>query len=229
MSLAPNEETQDVILEDPTVADTQTNGPATVDTSLPATSQSATPSAPIPPTQTNSIIYDPPEPVPAINTSKISIQTYPLSTTPFPPRRTCPQRHAATKALLSLSTAYEPLIIHAARSQRSSSPSSATGDTGNGVSQEESGMLVIDDMLPAIDESEGDSDGYEGSGSRKGRAKRVRAGMKRKRTDVRADSGRVRQRGGKRRGEKLDRDDLRLIARAAEGVMGWEERDRGTK
>jgi len=80
-------------------------------------------------------------------------------------------------------------------------------------------MLVIDDMLPAVDDSEGDSDGYEGSGSRKGRRKRLRVGMKRKRECVGVDGGAVGKHRGKKRGE-------RLIARAAQGIMGGEEKER---
>jgi len=204
--------------------DTQTNDPATVDARLPLPPRSVASYATTSTLKTNHTIYSLPEPLPAANAATPT-QTDPIDTAPSPPRRTRPQRHAAAKALLSLSTAYEPLVIHAARSERSSSITSAAGETGDDVVRE-SGMLVIDDMLPTVDDSEGDSDGYEGSGSRKGRRKRLRVGMKRKRECVGVDGGAVGKHRGKKRGEKLDRDDLRLIARAAQGIMGGEEKER---
>lgn len=142
----------------------------------------------------------------------------------LPPQSTRPNRHAAVKALPTLSVAYQPLIIQAAHSERRSSVVSVDGDVGHphNITEGESALLVIDDMLPPADGSEGDSDAYEATVPRKRRQTRTRE--KTKRSDGGADGGSVRRPRGKKRVEKLDRDDLRLIARAAQGLMGTEER-----
>jgi len=146
-----------------------------------------------------------------------------------PPQSTRPKRHAAVKALHTLSVAYQPLIIHAAHGERRSSVVSVDGDVGHlhNITEGESALLVIDDMLPQADGSEGDSDAYEATIPRKRRQMRTRE--KTKRSDGGADGGSVRRSRGKKRAEKLDRDDLRLIARAAHGLMGAEERKRSLK
>ena len=144
-------------------------------------------------------------------------------TTPSTSLLTRPKRHAAVKALHSLSAAYQPLIIHAAQSERSSSVASAEGDASNPEQRREgtSSLLVIDDMLPPPCGSEGDSDAYGSTMPRKRR--QTRTGEKRKRGRADAEGGSVRLPRCKKRVEKLDRDDLRLIARAAQGLLGGEE------
>ncbi len=136
--------------------------------------------------------------------------------------RTRPQRQAAVKARSTLSTAYEPLIIHAAHSECSSSDAQATDEAGDVVVQK-SGMLVIDDMLPRVDESEGDSDGYESTGA--GDRKRPRVAMKRKKS-CKANG---RATGRTNKALRLDGEDRKLIARAALGVLGEKESKRVVK
>lgn len=146
-----------------------------------------------------------------------------------PPHVARPKRHAAVKALHTLSVAYQPLIIHAAHSERRSSVVSVDGDVGspyNGTAGA-SDWLVIDDMLPPADESEGDSDAYEATTPRKRR--QMRTGERAKGSGVGADGGSVRRPKEKKKVERLDRDDLRLIARAAQGLMGAEERKKSVK
>ncbi len=146
-----------------------------------------------------------------------------------PPHVARPKRHAAVKALHTLSVAYQPLIIHAAHSERRSSVVSVDGDVGNphnGIAGA-SALLVIDDMLPPADESEGDSDAYEVTTPRKRR--QMRTGERTKGSVAGADGGSERRPREKKRVERLDRDDLRLIARAAQGLMGAEERKRSVK
>lgn len=168
------------------------------------------------------VIYHLSEQPPSTNITTTTIPIDPPNTTISTPQRTRPQRHAAAKALLSLSTAYEPLVIHAARSERSSSDASVTGHPGNGVS-EKSGMLIIDNMLPDIGDSDGDSDGYECAGTRKGKGKRRRAGLKRKRDQITGVGSQRRRTAARKKGEKLDRDDLALIAKAAQEILTGEE------
>ena len=150
-------------------------------------------------------------------------------TTLFTPNVTRPKRHAAVKALETLSAAYQPLIIQAAHSERRSSGAFVDGnasDPHNGT-EGTSTLLVIDDMLPPADGSEGDSDAYEATAPRKRTS--MRTGEKRKRGHVSADGPSVRRPRGKKRVDKLDRDDLRLIARAAQGLISGEERKRSRK
>jgi len=146
-----------------------------------------------------------------------------------PPHVARPKRHAAVKALHTLSVAYQPLIIHAAHSERRSSGVSVDGDVENPYNGTAgaSDWLVIDDMLPPADESEGDSDAYEATTPRKRR--QMRPGERNKRPGAGADGGSVRRPREKKRVERLDRDDLRLIARAAQGLMGAEERKKSVK
>ena len=146
-----------------------------------------------------------------------------------PPHVARPKRHAAVKALHTLSVAYQPLVIHAAHSERRSCVVSVDGDVGspyNGTAGA-SDWLVIDDMLPPADESEGDSDAYEATTPRKRR--QMRTGERAKGSGVGADGGSVRRPREKKKVERLDRDDLRLIARAAQGLMGAEERKKSVK
>lgn len=142
---------------------------------------------------------------------------------------TRPKRHAALKARHTLAAAYQPLIIHAARSERSLSVTSADDDVREPHNRAErpSALLVIDDLLPPANASESDSDAYDGTITR--RRKQTRKGEKRKRGRAGTDDGSVQGSKGKRRAEKLDRDDLRLIARAAQGLIGGEERKRSVK
>lgn len=142
---------------------------------------------------------------------------------------TRPKRHAAVKARHTLAAAYQPLIIHAAHSERSPSVTSADSDIREPHDRADrtSALLVIDDLLPPANASEGDSDAYDGTKPR--RRKQTRKREKRKRGRAGTDDGSVQGPKGKRRAEKLDRDDLRLIARAAQGLIGGEERKRSVK
>lgn len=170
----------------------------------------------------------PEQPLPA-TAETIMTHSHMAEATLSPPQVTRLKRHAAVKALHTLSVAYEPLIIHAEHSERRSSVAFADGvpkDRPNGV-EGSSALLVIDDMLPPADGSEGESDAYEATISRKRRQRRTEG--KKKRSDGGADVGLVRRPRGNKRVEKLDRDDLRLIARAAQGLMSADQKKNTTK
>ncbi|MCJ1362084.1 hypothetical protein MMC16_001186 [Acarospora aff. strigata] len=217
---------QDRIPEEFTTQNSKTNESAMVGMSLPEASQPTVIYAPNPNQRIEDNTSSASHPLLDVSAGMALTQLDLTDTTPITPGRTCPQRQAAIKALHTLSSAYEPLIIHAARSERRSPASIAGTNAGNtsDVLEERSSMLVIDDMLPRMDDSEGDSDGYEATGSRKG--KRSKAGIKRKRGCADPFRGSVRRQRGKKKGEKLDRDDLKLIARAAQGLMSGEDRKR---
>ncbi|MCJ1228630.1 hypothetical protein MMC12_005291 [Toensbergia leucococca] len=129
--------------------------------------------------------------------------------------RRLPQRQAATKALNSFSAAYAPLIIPNDTDERDVLSNMdgvlATND------------IVIDDMISDNngERSDGESDAFIDESSLRGIRDKVNTKRKRPRKTTK---GSVRKKA-----QRLDRDDLKLVARAAmDGAAGANQSKNGS-